>query len=75
MLADPDKKQVCVLNSHWPIDDEGHHNVHISDVFPQVRVGQVQLRAPEKHQRNNEDQMHCKMEKPLIHNKYRYIDT
>lgn len=54
------------LNSHWPVDDEGHHNVHISDVFLQVRVGQVQLCAPEKHQRKNKDQTHCKFEEPLI---------
>lgn len=32
-------------DSHWPVDDEGHHHIHVCDVFLQVRIGQVQLGA------------------------------
>lgn len=37
---------VGYIISHWAIDDEGHHDVHISDVVLQVGIRQVQLCAP-----------------------------
>lgn len=30
-------------NSHWPIDDEGHHDIHVCNIFLQVRIWQVQF--------------------------------
>lgn len=39
---------VSKKHSHWAIDNEGHHNIHVSDVLRQVRIGQVQFCASEK---------------------------
>lgn len=47
----PDFVQWSVYNtgiekhSHWPVDDEGHHHIHVSNVLSQVRIGQVQFCA------------------------------
>lgn len=35
-----------MLSSHWPVDNEGHHDVHIGDVLLQVWIRQIQLCAP-----------------------------
>lgn len=36
----------CSETLHWTVDNEGHHDVHISDVLLQVWIRQVQLCAP-----------------------------
>ena len=33
-------------HSHRSVDDQGQHDVHVSDVFLQIRVGQVQQSTP-----------------------------
>lgn len=35
-------------NLHRPVDDEGHHDVHVCDVLFQIWIQQLQLCAPEK---------------------------
>lgn len=35
-----------IQNLHWSIDNEGHHDVHVSNVLLQVWIRQVQLCAP-----------------------------
>lgn len=34
---------VSKIHSHWPIDNESHHNIHVCNIFLQVRIGQVQF--------------------------------
>lgn len=36
----------CIQNLHWTVDNEGHHDVHVSDVLLKVWIWQVQLCAP-----------------------------
>lgn len=33
-------------NLHWPVYNESHHDVHISDVLLQVWIRQIQLCGP-----------------------------
>ena len=40
------KENLNKENVHWSVDNEGHHDVHISDVLLQVWIRQVQLCAP-----------------------------
>ena len=35
------------LYSHWSVDNEGHHDVHVSYVLLEDRIGQIQLCASE----------------------------
>lgn len=39
---------VSKKHSHWAIDNEGHHNIHVSNILRQVRIGQVQFCASKK---------------------------
>lgn len=39
---------VSKKHSHWPIDNESHHHIHVCNILLQVRIGQVQFCTSEK---------------------------